>query len=98
MGQPPPTPDPGATMTNLATNLTTTAAAHPEQDALRVSGQGVTYAQLHAMAADVAGALRANGIQPGDRVAIILPNVPAFPVVYWGILLAGATVVPMNPL
>ena len=85
-------------MTNLASNLTTTAVAHPEQDALRVSGQGVTYAQLHGMAAKVAGALRANGIEPGDRVAVILPNVPAFPVVYWGILLAGGVVVPMNPL
>ena len=85
-------------MTNLATNLTSTAATNAEQDALRINGQGVTYAQLHAMAAAVAGALRANGIQPGDRVAIILPNVPAFPVVYWGILLAGGIVVPMNPL
>ncbi len=85
-------------MTNLASNLTTTAVAHPEQDALRVSGQGVTYAQLHGMAAKVAGTLRANGIEPGDRVAVILPNVPAFPVVYWGILLAGGIVVPMNPL
>ena len=85
-------------MTNLATNLTTTAAEYPEKDALRINGQGVTYAQLHAMAAKVAGSLRANGIEPGDRVAIILPNVPAFPVVYWGILLAGGVVVPMNPL
>ena len=85
-------------MTNLATNLTTTAANHPDKDALRVNGQGVTYGQLHAMAARVAGALRANGIEPGDRVAIILPNVPAFPVVYWGVLLAGGIVVPMNPL
>ncbi|MGG5258421.1 long-chain-fatty-acid--CoA ligase [Phycicoccus avicenniae] len=85
-------------MTNLATNLTTTAAELPEKDALRVNGQGVTYAQLHGMAAKVAGTLRENGIQPGDRVAVILPNVPAFPVVYWGILLAGGIVVPMNPL
>ena len=50
-------------MTNLATNLTTTAAKHPEQAALRVNGQGITYAQLHGMAAKLAGALRANGIQ-----------------------------------
>ena len=86
-------------MTNLATNLTTTAAElHAEKDALRVNGQGVTYAQLHGMAAKVAGTLRENGIQPGDRVAVILPNVPSFPVVYWGILLAGGIVVPMNPL
>jgi long-chain acyl-CoA synthetase len=77
-------------MTNLATNLTSTAATNAEQDALRINGQGVTYAQLHARAAAVAGALRANGIQPGDRVAIILPNVPAFPVVFWGILLPAA--------
>jgi long-chain acyl-CoA synthetase len=85
-------------MTNLATNLTTTADKHPEQAALRVNGQGVTYQQLHGLAAKVAGTLRANGIEPGDRVAVILPNVPAFPVVYWGILLAGGIVVPMNPL
>src|SRR5688572_23122282 len=85
-------------MTNLATNLTTTAAVNPEKDALRVNGQGVTYGQVHAMAAEVAGTLRSNGIEPGDRVAVILPNVPAFPVVYWGILLAGGVVVPMNPL
>ncbi|QKE84147.1 long-chain fatty acid--CoA ligase [Arthrobacter sp. NEB 688] len=85
-------------MTNLATNLTTTASEHPDQDALRVNGQGITYGQLHGMAAKVAGTLRENGIQPGDRVAVILPNVPAFPVVYWGILLAGGIVVPMNPL
>ena len=57
-------------MTNLATNLTSTAATNAEQDALRINGQGVTYAQLHAMAAAVAGTLRANGIQPGDRVVI----------------------------
>ncbi len=85
-------------MTNLATNLTSTAEQMPEKDALRVNGQGVTYAQLHGLAAQVAGTLRANGVEPGDRVAVILPNVPSFPVVYWGILLAGAVVVPMNPL
>ncbi|MBM6405426.1 long-chain fatty acid--CoA ligase [Phycicoccus sp. CSK15P-2] len=85
-------------MTNLSTNLVTTATELPEKDALRVNGQGVTYAQLHGMAAKVAGTLREQGVEPGDRVAVILPNVPAFPVVYWGILLAGGIVVPMNPL
>ncbi len=85
-------------MTNLATNLVSTATSTPEHPALRVNGQGVTYQQLHGLAAKVAGTLRANGVEPGDRVAVILPNVPAFPVVYWGILLAGGIVVPMNPL
>ena len=39
-----------------------------------------------------------RGVEPGDRVGIMLPNVPAFPVLYYGVLLAGGTVVPMNPL
>ena len=85
-------------MPNLATNLVATATSTPEQAALRVNGQSVTYEQLHGLAAKVAGTLRENGVEPGDRVAVILPNVPAFPVVYWGILLAGGIVVPMNPL
>ncbi len=85
-------------MTNLATNLTRTAADQPASTALKFMGNDISYAALATMAAKVAGALREVGIEPGDRVAIILPNVPAFPVAYWGILLAGGTVVPMNPL
>ncbi len=54
-------------MTNLASNLVATATEHPDQDALRVNGQGVTYQQLLGMAAKVAGTLRENGFQPGDR-------------------------------
>jgi long-chain acyl-CoA synthetase len=85
-------------MTNLATNLTTTAGTSPDQAALTIDGLHVSYGQLHGMAAKLAGELRQAGIEPGDRVAIILPNVPAFPVVFFGILLAGGIVVPMNPL
>jgi long-chain acyl-CoA synthetase len=85
-------------VTNLATVLTNTAQARPDAPALKFMGHDIGYGPLAGMAAKVAGALRENGIQPGDRVAIILPNVPAFPVVFWGILLAGGTVVPMNPL
>ena len=85
-------------MTNIATDLTTTAQRTPEQSAIRIDGNSISYGQLHAMAAKVAGQLRAAGVEPGDRVAIILPNVPAFPVVFYGILLAGGVVVPMNPL
>lgn len=77
------------TMTNLATNLTETVRRLPDKAAIRSEGNSVSYGQLHALAGKVAGALRAEGVEPGDRVAIILPNVPAFPVVYFGILLAG---------
>ena len=44
------------------------------------------------------GVLREKGVEPGDRVGIMLPNVPYFPVVYYGVLRAGGVVVPMNVL
>ncbi len=46
----------------------------------------------------MAGLLRERGITPGDRVGVMLPNVPQFAVAYYGVLRAGATVVPMNVL
>jgi long-chain acyl-CoA synthetase len=42
--------------------------------------------------------MRAAGLQPGERVALIVPNVPAYPVLFYGALMAGGIVVPMNPL
>ncbi len=50
------------------------------------------------MGLNLATLLGARGIRPGDRVAVQLPNVPAFPVAYFGSLMAGAVVVPLNPL
>lgn len=85
-------------MTNLATNLVTTAQAHPDKVAIKLDDAELTWSQLHGLAAQAAGALRAAGLEPGDRVSLILPNVPAFPVLFYGTLLAGGTVVPMNPL
>ena len=85
-------------MTNLASNLVTTAQTHPERVAIKLDDVELTWSQLHGLAARAAGSLRAAGLQPGDRVSLILPNVPAFPVLFYGALLAGATVVPMNPL
>jgi long-chain acyl-CoA synthetase len=49
-------------------------------------------------AADATSLLASLGVVPGDRVGIMLPNVPAFPIAYYGALGAGAVVVPMNPL
>ncbi len=46
----------------------------------------------------VANGLRAIGIGRGDNVALACPNVPYFPIVYYGILKAGATVVPLSVL
>ncbi len=85
-------------MANLGSLLTTTAAAHPERPAVRLDDTTLTYRELDAAAARCAGLLRAHGVSAGDRVGIMLPNVPAFPVVYFGALRLGAVVVPMNVL
>lgn len=85
-------------MTNLATNLQKTAAAHPDKVALWTGGHSVTYAQFADAAGRVASLLKDKGIEPGDRVALSLPNVFDFPVILYGALQAGAVVIPMNPL
>jgi long-chain acyl-CoA synthetase len=85
-------------MGSLANLLTDTAARHGDRPALKLDDAVVTYAQLNEGASRVAGLLKAKGLQPGDRVGIMLPNVPYFAIVYYGILRAGGVVVPMNPL
>ena len=85
-------------MTNLATNLKDAAGQFPDRTALRLDDTVITYAAFDDLTARVAGWLRERGIEPGDRIGIMLPNVPAFAVLYYGVLRAGATVVPMNPL
>ncbi|GAA1827095.1 long-chain fatty acid--CoA ligase [Pseudonocardia ailaonensis] len=83
---------------NLATTLVAPARALPAQPAITLDDHVLDYASLHAAAAAVAGDLRERGVEPGDRVGLVLPNVPAYPVLFYGALLAGAVVVPMNPL
>ena len=56
------------------------------------------YARVDDMSDRVAAYLRGLGVQPGDKVALSCPNLPYFPVVYYGILKAGAVVVPLNVL
>jgi long-chain acyl-CoA synthetase len=83
---------------NLAANLTESAARHGDRVALKLDDVELPYAALEEASARVAGVLRARGVQAGDRVGIMLPNVPYFPAVYYGILRLGAVVVPMNVL
>jgi len=58
----------------------------------------MTYGELNAAAAQVAGGLSSFGIGPGDHVALSCPNIPGFPIAYFGILKTGAAVVPVNVL
>src|SRR5689334_3815533 len=58
----------------------------------------MSYGALDVASARVAALLGERGVKPGDRVGVMLPNVPEFAVVYYGVLRAGAVVVPMNVL
>jgi long-chain acyl-CoA synthetase len=85
-------------MPNLADLLTRAAERFGDRIALKLDDQEVNYAFLDEGASRIAGLLKAKGFEPGDRAGIMLPNVPYFAVVYYGILRAGGVVVPMNVL
>jgi len=85
-------------MLNLSVLLESTARALPDRAALVCGDHTTTYAELDASANRVALAMRERGVRRGDRVALICPNLPEFPVIYFGLLKAGAVVVPLNPL
>jgi len=85
-------------MTNLATIVRDAGADHSGRPAVREGDHVLTYADLERAVSQLASFIRACGVRPGDRVAVMLPNVPAFPVIFYGALAAGAVVVPMNPL
>jgi len=85
-------------MANLSSVLEQAVASQPDRPAVRMDQLVLTYEQLHDAAAKVTALLSAAGIGPGDRVGLMLPNVPAFPIAFYGALGAGAVVVPMNPL
>ncbi len=85
-------------MVNLSYTLEQAAAEHGESPAVRMDGLVLNYAQLWDAAGRMISLLGFLGIVPGDRVALMLPNVPAFPIVFYSVLRAGAVAVPMNPL
>src|SRR5699024_1854782 len=88
----------GPPMYNLAVVLEDSARTFPDRPALVLGGASLTYAQVDAAAGRVAHLLVSLGVEPGDRVALSCPNLPQFPIVYYGILKAGAVVVPLNVL
>jgi long-chain acyl-CoA synthetase len=85
-------------MTNFARELDAAVADGPDRPAVKLDDLVLSYAALDAGVARAAGLLRARGVGPGDRVGLQLPNVPYFPITYYGALRLGAVVVPMNPL
>ncbi len=85
-------------MSNLADMLSSAVERNRTGVALRIDDRAITYELFDAATARVAGLLAGSGIRPGDRVGVMLPNVPHFPIVYYGIVRVGGIVVPMNVL
>ena len=83
---------------NLASLLTASAREYPDRTAIVLGERQLTYTALDAASNQVANLLVGRGIQPGDKVALSSPNVPEFTTAYYGILKAGAVVVPLNVL
>lgn len=83
---------------NLAAILAETATRSPERTAVVFDDDPITYGRLWEETKAYAGALRALGVARGDRVALLLPNVPDFPRAYFAILSLGAVVVPVHAL
>lgn len=87
-----------ATTLNLASIVSHHARLAPQNEAIVWGAVRMTYGQLDAMSNRVANALAEMGIGHGDKIALSCPNLPFFPVVYYGIMKAGAVVVPLNVL
>ena len=82
---------------DVASRLRATAEQHGDHLALRAGEHALTYAELDARVTAAAGGLQHLGVARGDRVALLLGNVPAFPEAYFATQRAGGAVVPMNP-
>lgn len=84
---------------NIAQILTRSAERHGDRPAVQVGDERPhTYAELDRLSSSVADLLRDKNVAPGDRIALMLPNVVEFAVLFYGALRVGAVVVPMNPL
>ncbi|MBK7708182.1 MAG: long-chain fatty acid--CoA ligase [Acidobacteria bacterium] len=87
-----------ATTLNLSSIIEHHARLTPDKEAVIWNDMRMTYGQLNAFSNRVAQALHEMGVGNGDKVALSCPNLPYFPIVYYGILKAGAVVVPLNVL
>src|ERR1700739_4142862 len=85
-------------MTSLSANLVASKERNPNRVALRCDDLQFTFAEFDAAAARVATLLEQAGVEPGDRVGIMLANTPTFALVFYGTIYRGAVAVPMNPL
>ncbi|MEY4905653.1 MAG: hypothetical protein RLZZ292_3468 [Bacteroidota bacterium] len=85
-------------MLNLSTILENSARQQPTKTAFIFGDTALSYAQINGAANMVANGLKAKGIVAGDKVALSCFNLPFFPIIYYGIMKAGAVVVPLSVL
>ncbi|UII56798.1 long-chain fatty acid--CoA ligase [Cytobacillus spongiae] len=83
---------------SLPQMLQHTTATYPQNLALSFYGQKIRYQELSYGVIGIASALQKNGVQKGDRVAIMLPNCPQYVLSYYGCLTAGGIVTQINPM
>jgi long-chain acyl-CoA synthetase len=82
----------------LVTLLEGSFARFAHRPAFRYMGHSLSYAEVDRLSTDFAAWLQGQGVRPGDRVALMMPNVPQYPVAVAGVLRAGGVVVNINPL
>jgi long-chain acyl-CoA synthetase len=85
------------TPNSLGISFLGAAQQHAQETALTFEGHAISYGDLARQSEGFALALRLHGVQPGERVALLLPNFPHFLPAYFGMLRAGAIALPMNP-
>ncbi|WP_189277618.1 long-chain-fatty-acid--CoA ligase [Kitasatospora griseola] len=83
---------------SVAAILAESALRRPEHPAIVSGTRRITYRELWDGARRYAAVLRARGIGPDDKVALLLPNTPHFPLAYFGVLALGAVAVPVHAL
>ena len=82
----------------IASILAESAVRHADRTAVVLGPMRITYSQLWHAARQYAAVLKERGIEPGDRVALLLPNTPHFPLAYYGVLALGGVAVPVHAL
>lgn len=78
--------------------LDTAAETYGQRDAIVFQNTRISYKELKELAEKMAASLRRRGVRPGDRVSIMLPNLPQTFIAFWGVMKAGAVAVMTNPL
>jgi long-chain acyl-CoA synthetase len=91
-------PDLGTPASTVMEMFRVSLESSPAAPAVHYFGRTISRAELDRLSVQIASVLRADGVGPGDRVAVSLQNTPVFPAVVLAVWLLGGSVVPINPM